>query len=320
MTIHVIDSLDRLRDLRPEWLALWKSCPRATPFQLPQWLLPWTQHLYGGGEIWVITMRDQGELIGAAPLFCWGVERKTVSFLGAGISDYADLVAKPESEDVCAAEMWEQLTRRQNRWQVLDLQQLRPGSPLLKERWGCECDVCPVLDLSRYPDCMDHKHRTDVRRTRNRLSKQHSIQFRMASQDTLPQAFDEFLELYEKRWGPMEDPLERFHRHVTKEFLDSNMLRLCALQIDGRPAASIYAFANRQILYCYLSGFEPEFAKLSPGAVLLEWLIERALEEGVRTVDFLRRPEAYKYLWGARDRANYTLHLVRDAQLMLTSA
>ena len=48
-------------------------------------------------------------------------------------------------------------------------------------------------------------------------------------------------------------------------------------------------------------------AKLSPGAVLLEHVIERARAEGMADVDFLRHPEAYKYLWGAKDRQNYKI-------------
>ena len=43
--------------------------------------------------------------------------------------------------------------------------------------------------------------------------------------------------------------------------------------------------------------------------------IEQAQAEGLAAVDFLRRPEAYKYRWGARDRATLRIHVRRDAVL-----
>ncbi len=70
-----------LESLRPEWSELWNHSPRATPFQSPEWLLPWTRHLFGGGDILAMTSRDEtGRLIGLAPLFRWGVEQRTLSF------------------------------------------------------------------------------------------------------------------------------------------------------------------------------------------------------------------------------------------------
>jgi CelD/BcsL family acetyltransferase involved in cellulose biosynthesis len=299
--------VEGLERLKPEWWELFQCCPRATPFQSPQWLMPWTRHLYGGGEIWALAIRDQGALIGFAPLFCWGIQQRTVSFLGAGISDYGDLLFAPGLERECVDAVWSFLESRRDRWDVLDLQELRGGSGLLEGRRAEECSVCPVLDLDGYPGAMDPKHRTDVRRALNKLRSRSEVQFAMANEGDFSGHLEEFFRLHEVRWGAMEDSLRRFHREVAAEFLASGALRLCVLFVDKAPAAAIYAFASGQALYCYLSGYDPAMAKLSPGAVLLGWLIEQAIAEGIREVDFLRKTEAYKYHWGARDRVNYQL-------------
>src|SRR5437868_940235 len=99
MTTEIIDSLAGLESLAGEWSRLHACCPRATPFQSPQWLVPWTRHLFGGGRILAIAIRDGGVLVGFAPLFCWGIEKRTISFLGAGISDYGDLLFAPGLEN-----------------------------------------------------------------------------------------------------------------------------------------------------------------------------------------------------------------------------
>jgi CelD/BcsL family acetyltransferase involved in cellulose biosynthesis len=46
---------------------------------------------------------------------------------------------------------------------------------------------------------------------------------------------------------------------------------------------------------------EPDARDLSPGVVLVERLIRRAIERGRRRFDFLRGHEAYKYEWGGAD-------------------
>lgn len=293
MNTEALGSLAELEELRPEWSELHARCTRATPFQSPEWLIPWTRHLFGGGEIWALALRDAGELVGFAPLFCWGIGRRFVSFLGAGISDYGDVLFAPGREGECVAAVWRFLDRMRDRWDALDLQEVRGGSELLQGRVGEPCAVCPVLDLGTYPDSMDRKHRTDLRRAQNKLQAR-NLRFSSTG-------IDEFLPLYEARWGKMDDPLQRFHREAGGEFH--------LLEIDGAPAAAIYGLNAARTIYCYLSGYDPLMAKLSPGAVLLGRVIERALARGFREVDFLRKPEAYKYLWGARDRINYKLVL-----------
>jgi CelD/BcsL family acetyltransferase involved in cellulose biosynthesis len=290
MQLEAIDSIAGLEQLRSEWSGLFLRCPRATPFQAPQWLIPWTRHLFGGGAIRALALRDAGELVGFAPLFCWGIGRRRVSFLGAGISDYGDLLFAPARERECADSVWRFLANTRREWDELDLQEVREGAGLLEGRVAVPCSVCPVLDLSTYPDAMDRKHRTDVRRAQNKLQN-HSEISRVG--------FDDFLLLYEMRWGPMEATLQRFHCEVNADF---HLLR-----IDSAPAAAIYTLTAGRTIYCYLSGYDPAMAKLSPGAVLLGWVIEEAVANGLQEVDFLRKPEAYKYLWGARDRINYKL-------------
>ncbi len=307
MTIDVIDTYEGLQRWEPTWSELWRQCPRATPFQSPQWLLPWTRRLFGGGEIWGLALRDGQQLIGFAPLFRWGLEQRTVSFLGAGISDYGDLLFAPGREAECAAAVCHFLGNERHRWDVLDLQELRCGAGLLDRGRPEACSICPVLDLKSYPETLDPKHRTDVRRARNKLSKGFDLRFTNVDQASFAQHFDEFVRLHHARWGSLDPSLECFHREVAAGFLGTGHLRLSLLWIDGVAAAATYCFTTGAALYCYLSGYDPSTPRLSPGAVLLGWVIDNAVAEGLEEVDFLRQTERYKYLWGARDRVNYKL-------------
>jgi len=83
--IQEISSFAELCALKQEWADLWVRSPGATPFQSPEWLLPWWTHLFGGGEMWTIAVRENavrenavrenGRLIGLAPMFMYGGRR-----------------------------------------------------------------------------------------------------------------------------------------------------------------------------------------------------------------------------------------------------
>lgn len=98
-------------------------------------------------------------------------------------------------------------------------------------------------------------------------------------------------------------------RSVSADFLKAGLLRLQVLNYGDKPAAAVYAFTSRRRTFLYLGGFAPEFEKFSPGTVLIGHTIEQAIEAADLEVDFLRGAEAYKYTWGAHDRATYRLTL-----------
>jgi CelD/BcsL family acetyltransferase involved in cellulose biosynthesis len=77
------------------------------------------------------------------------------------------------------------------------------------------------------------------------------------------------------------------------------------LRIDGQAVAALYAFFHRRRFYYYLGGYDPAFQLVSPGTLLIARAIEQAICERAQEFDFLRGQEAYKYLWGAKNRMVY---------------
>src|SRR5437764_11448317 len=120
LNIDSLESLEALQAIEPEWRALWERDHAATPFQGPDWLLPWTKWLWGGGKLRIFTVRSGPELVALAPLFLWGYgsrpEMIRVSLLGAGISDHLGMVAAPEFELEAARLVLERLVGMSDHW------------------------------------------------------------------------------------------------------------------------------------------------------------------------------------------------------------
>jgi CelD/BcsL family acetyltransferase involved in cellulose biosynthesis len=303
-------SVEQLSEIESEWRELWRSDPRATPFQSPDWLLPWARHLTNN-QISSVALRSDGGLLGLLPAFTWMNplfgERELV-LLGTGISDYNNVLLTPDADP----QLFQQaLSSLPDSWTVLNFEQLPADSPLLIGEAEPELQsVCPALDL---PDCIDgltlsSSLRENLHYYRRRAERIGPVSFEQANDQTLHPMLDELIRLSSPRWhrlkrrSVLDDPsIQTFHHDAAQRLLNLDILRLYRMRIRDRTAALAYTFACRGTAYYYLAAYEPDLASISPGTLLIEHVIHAAILEGCRKVDFLRGSEGYKYLWGAKD-------------------
>jgi GNAT acetyltransferase-like protein len=76
------------------------------------------------------------------------------------------------------------------------------------------------------------------------------------------------------------------------------------MRLADRIVASFHGFthpeAGKKRGYYYLGGFDPAFAQLSVGMLMIDHAVRDAIRDGAVKFDFLRGREAYKYRWGRR--------------------
>ncbi len=329
LRLEEITTMGALEALRPEWDGLWERCGAATPFQSPEWLLTWWRH-FGGNMLWVLALRNRGRLAGLAPLFIHPIQehkKRQVSFIGAGITDYLDFLIEPEIADAGTRLIMEHLALHRSRWDICDFRDIRPGSPLLHaeipghlEVRRMSPDVCPVLPLpatvEEFYAGLPTSYRIRVRRAQKAMAKYGDMRIETADEDTFPEFLDALFRLHQARWlqrnlsGVLSRyDIQAFHWDAAAGLLKRGCLRLYVMRKGEITAAALYAFAYGSRVYCYLGGFAPEMARLSPGTVIMGHAIEDAIRSGRREFDFLRGKENYKYVWGAKDRVSHRLVL-----------
>jgi CelD/BcsL family acetyltransferase involved in cellulose biosynthesis len=328
LLVDEVTTREALEGLRNDWHQLLDRCPWATPFQSPDWLLPWWRAI-GRGELCVTTLRRGGRLVGLAPLFiyCGPDGRRRLAMLGAGVSDYEDVLLEPELADAGAALLLQHIAEERSRWDAGEFFELRAASPLLAAPWPRELSVdrypsssCTVLPLPRaadaLPGSLSWRFRRRLRNARNRLTRAGDAQFVTADEESLPELLGALVRLHTLRWeergepGVLSDPrLRRFHEAAAAGLLRRGRLRLHALRLRGAPVAVLYGFAHRDRVCMYLSGLDPATDFCSPGVLILHYAIEQAIEEGAREFDMLRGTESYKYDWSAESRPNAGLRL-----------
>jgi CelD/BcsL family acetyltransferase involved in cellulose biosynthesis len=96
----------------------------------------------------------------------------------------------------------------------------------------------------------------------------------------------------------MDERMEHFFRSATARLAAAGWARLWFLERGGAAVAAFLCLEYAGSVGLYNSGFDPVWAQLAPGIVLLAHVIRDAIERGFPGFDFLRGEEPYKYGFG----------------------
>jgi CelD/BcsL family acetyltransferase involved in cellulose biosynthesis len=323
----VIHSLAHLQSIAQEWTALFSKDSHATPFQSPEWLIPWAK-CFGANRLLSIAVHRGRSLVALVPLYIHTDDAKgrqrQLLLLGTGTSDYLGCIAAPECDSRAFKLIGRELVS-QDCWDISHLSQLQSGSPLLRlARHNPQIAVSTSEPCLRVLLDAGHSLPAKLKRGigyyRRRAEAMGQLCFVRASSPSMAaEFFESLVVLHGKRWKNVAQPGVLFDTHVLAHHREaipllqaSGTLRMYALSLSGKVIGVIYALADtagheRRSFYYYLSGFDPELHFLSPGTLLLAGLVDEARSEGAIAVDLLRGQERYKQLWGAQPVETYAL-------------
>ncbi|HET8826123.1 MAG TPA: GNAT family N-acetyltransferase [Terriglobales bacterium] len=326
VTTKLLHSPAEFHAISEEWKDLFLRSPDASPIQHPSWLLSWIE-AFTPHDLVGIEVRQGSRLIGFAPLLIYSRDgERVLAFAGGGVSDYLNLVAEPETEQLVIEQVLDAVQSIPN-WTVLDLTDLFGNSALLHSALGREHtqkhDVCYVLslpqDAEHLVETLTKRQWSNLRNARSRTKREAEATIDRASAATLSEFLNDLVRLHTIRWNELDQNgvlsdsrLLNFHRRVASALLQDAMLRLYRMRLNDRTVAAIYAFFHRETVFCYLQGFDPQFAHLSPGTQLMFAVIEDAVRLGMRRFDFLRGEEGYKLHWRPHGEPTFRIEVPRQ--------
>ena len=318
--------------LATEWNPLLRRSRFESFFLTHEWQTTWWSEL-GEGELWIVAFRNTatGCLVGIAPLYLATITegpdtgRPWLHLVGClEVSDYLDLIVERGWEHTVFAEFTAWLNGPSApAWDGLDLCNIPDDSltyrdlPSVLAAAGHQTEVfqedtAPQFALPRrYEDYLqemvEKKQRHEIRRKQRRAEREAEIGLYLVGPEHVLEAeVDDFVELQrasrEDKADFMTPEMRRFFFTVAKRMLKAGYLRLFFLTINGEKAATLFAFEYDRRFWLYNSGYDPAaYAQLSPGWVLLGYVIQYAIASGCREFDFMQGNEEYKYRFGAHD-------------------
>ena len=313
----------------PEWNALLSESITDAPFLRYEYLSQWWQTRGGGewpeAELFLLVAREGGRLLGIAPLFrANNRDAKPALFLlgSIEISDQLDLIVRSADLPRFIAALLDYLAAGPASGVALDWVNLPDTSPTLAalraesaaRGLSYQQEVyqpAPFISLSgTYDDYLarlDKKQRHEVRRKVRRAEESgRGVRWYIIDrEDQLPQAMESFLDLManDPAKAGFLTPLMRQQMHAAAlASFRAGWLQLAFLEVEGDPACAYLNFDYGGRIWVYNSGLDRRFMDLSPGWVLLAYLLEWACQHGRSEFDFLRGGEDYKYKFGGQDR------------------
>ena len=338
-TLH--RSFTDLETLAPEWNELLNESITHVPFLRHEYLRTWWGTRGGGewpdSELAVVIARQDGQLVGVAPLFAAKNRDGNPALLLLGsieISDYLDLIVRPADLSAFIPGLLDFLgysgpvglsmpapEAESKPWQVLDWQNIPEASPALpvlkheaeKRNWAFAQEqtyhapsIPLVGDFETYLCGIDKKQRHEIRRKMRRAEESGSeLRWYCVSDGTALEAeVEAFLAMMAEEPDKAKFLTEAMRRQMQlacRAAFDNGWLQLAFLEVDGQKAAGYLNFDYLNRIWVYNSGIARRFLELSPGWVLLGHLLQWANENKRLEFDFMRGNEEYKYRFGAVD-------------------
>lgn len=304
-----------------EWRRLWRAVPTASPFLAPAWLDAWAA-TYAPGRTWAAALREGGDLVGLLPAFVWA---RALLLAGTGPSDHGGLLILPGRECRTVALVAAAADAVEAPFDRIDFRQLPSCSPLAKVampgwRAATESDeACAVLALAGAAGmaAVPRPMRRAWRYATRRLAREGCV-VDCVPPEEVSRGIAELERLHALRWqdkgraGVLADPLLRgLLRAAAPRLAADGLIRLHRVRRGTETIAVLLVLVGNGRACYFLGGFDPQYARWSPGTALVGAAIAAAADEGAAAFDFLRGAEAYKYRWGAEDRRRVRRVLIR---------
>ena len=325
---RLLTTSEELLGFVPQWRSMWLHDPNATPFQSPEWLVPWWKQ-FGNDQLCAVVILRGPDAIGLLPFYVYHDhqrrERELLP-LGVGTTDYLDGVFLPECGVVEIRQAVEFL-RLEAEHDVLCVSQLRADSRLMEALRGGTgfrdqgsevaddhravfisqsepCSRMPAVTMPQLPQ----KIKRNAMYYRNRAQRKGTLRLLAADQANWRESFEALRRLHSSRWqsrgeeGVLADErVVSWHGEAIPQLLQAGLLRLMTLQLNDETVAVLYSLIDsertQRTQYFYITAYSPEHADLRPGTLLIAYAVEQAARDGVATIDMLRGDEGYKQIW-----------------------
>jgi CelD/BcsL family acetyltransferase involved in cellulose biosynthesis len=351
LSTELVDRVERLEALAPEWRALASRAFAGGPATWPCWQLAWWR-VFGDASrsLRCVAVRDDERLVGLALVLARRrfdhhlVPFRRLELVGSGedeadeiCSEYLGVLADRSREDVVATAVVDALGRARA-FDELVASSLLEGDPVIAplsralSRAGLDVSIrertrAPYVELpasfGAYLDALPGPHRYLVRRSLRDFDAwaAGSARHRVARDIAQVREARGILErLHGERWahregGAFASPRFRaFHDAVMPALLDEGALDLEWLEVRDEPVAAVYNLVADGKIYFYQSGRSLAVPpRIRLGIVLHARAIERAIAEGMREYDFLGGTQRYKLELAPSTRSVVELRAVRPS-------
>lgn len=300
-----------LRSLEEEWTRLYRESLPRNPFLSYEWVTACRAHVCPTDEVFVLTARAEGRLVGVAPLRRERVRGfRVLRFIGSGWSEYGGFLRAP-GHPLVERTFLEELGRRRSEWDLLMLRQLStefsalprtalPG-PVRGEQFQAEGS--PYLAFpgdwealcAAGPSWLKH-----VQKRVRRFQRDGGTVERYSGAEAA-ERMGEVARVEAHSWQAsyghpvfQDAGVQALFRDAFRKLDPRGEMELWLARMEGQPVAYEINLLTPERVWLYRGGYHQQYARYGPGAVLEFHSIREAWREGRREYDYMSGLEPYK--------------------------
>jgi CelD/BcsL family acetyltransferase involved in cellulose biosynthesis len=327
MQAELITEPARISEIEHPWRELAEA--RGNAFVTPEWFRSWWRHRDSSASALVVAVRSNGRLVGVMPLALDSSRRpRAIRFAGAAIGDRFHPAATVEAEDAVAQAavrileqqgfdrrmlLLEHIDSSRDWWRQMRAASSRRLATVEQQHAKLPYISLKGLDWERYLASRTRNFRSQVRRRERALRREHRVEVRPATQETLAADLSTLFDLHALRWrGRGRSSLEAagakaFLNDFAQAAQRRGWLRLRILEVDDAATAAFLGWRIGNTYAYYQSGFDPQWSGMSVGIVQMALTVRSAIEEGAAEFDMLLGSEDYKRRFTNADRSVQTV-------------
>ncbi|MER8810742.1 GNAT family N-acetyltransferase [Mesorhizobium australicum] len=315
-TFEIVTSAGRLAEIAPAWSTLWQRAGGLV-FQHPDWIAAW----------WRTTPHQERRALRIG--LAWNGDRlegviALATFRRSGIrmlewaakdhSDYGDALVAPDSDPQAISRLW-QYVFDQGGFDLIYLNRLLPDAgvhALLRPAHGKALRpnhrgeisyrvTGPWRSGAEWFETLSKKGRQNYRRGRKFMEESGALRFRLLDADDPREPVLERVATLKRLWlvrhGRASDLFDEGSpvlAALISVLADLGLLRIFVLELDDTIIAVSINFEQHGTMMAFVTTYDPEHERASPGMVLMMDYIRWSLDRGLATIDFLCGGEDFK--------------------------
>jgi CelD/BcsL family acetyltransferase involved in cellulose biosynthesis len=313
---EIVQSAERLAEIGSAWTQLWRHADGLI-FQSHAWISAWWNTLPDHDERALrIGLVWSGErLLAVLPL---AISRRKgllmLEWAANAHSDYEDVLAAPDCAPLSLQRLWAQVARAGG-FDLVRLNRLLPGAfanaltgatagvklrPNHREEMSYRVSG-NWADGAAWFNEQPKKTRQNYRRGRKALEELGTAQLRLLPQEEPLGPVLDRLAVLKRKWLSARDIESQLFSDgavalsgLVEALAQAGILRVFVLESAGVVIAVSINFVQRGAMMAFVTTYDPDFERASPGMVLMLDYIQWSIDHGLHTVDFLCGAEAFK--------------------------
>lgn len=321
--VEIVKKTKRLIELKEQWNHVLGKSSCDSIFLTWEWIITWWRHFGKNKELCIILVKKQNQIVAILPLM-----KEKEKYLGFTIlkikairnnhSPYFDLILTDDIERVIKV-AFEYINKL--KWDVIELNRILSNSTsihaikklssrnvirlVLQETVYRSPYVTVNNNWDHYYGSLSKNLKKNIKRRENKLqilgnTEIESIQF----SDKLDYYLEKGFEIEASGWKGKAGTAILCNKNVRNFYSDlahtsamKGWLSLSFLKVDYRRIAFNYGLRYKNTINSCKIGYNPDFAKYSPGILLCKMILKNAFEENYKLVNFLGEYQSHKKNW-----------------------